>query len=595
MYRVDDLLRIILDIHPPWLLESLRDEKRRWRREDLRGYQVKLVDLIKRCFGTGLDKLPGALLALEPGAGKTGTVLTAIRDLLDERKVKKVLIVASVLVAQTVWPDEIDEWEHVKDTTWTLLRVEDDDPETTAAGLAAYEAALAEHQQRFDDDVATKVAGGMKRGAARNAVRSEWQAKAEALQTLAEKDRGWKPKSTPAALAEEARNAAVLAAKEAKLQQLASEDTEIHIINKEALLWLWNHFGDGRNWPYDMIVTDDLREGRSGKKRTIRGKDKNDTTGKGKAPLSRFGVLAKARKKVKATIEMTGTPTPKGLENMWGLIYLLDLGQRLGGSKTAFLQRWFTVNEYSRKTTPRAHAFREIMDLVKDIMFSLDPADLPELPEYVMNPIKVRLPADVLAAYKTFKRNMVSEEYDVEAVNGGVLHGKLLQFANGSMYQEDGNDVAIHDVKIDALRELLMQLDGTPLLVAYTYQFDVERICRAFNYAVVLTPENSRQVVRDWNADKIPLLLAHRASAAHGLNMQKGTGHMCEYGLTSDAELFEQFRKRIHRSGRKTKVFMHVIMAEGTIDEEIYPIYLDPKIAVQNQILAETYLKWKSA
>lgn len=567
MLDADDLLRVVLELHPAWLTTPAGGKKR-WRREDLRKYQVKLVELIKRCFGTGLDKLPGALLALEPGAGKTGTVLTAVRDLLDEGKVRKVLIVASVLVAQTVWPDEIDEWEHVKDTTWTLLRVEEDDADTQAAGDAAYAAALAQYQAEFDRDRQALVDQGMKKGAARKAARGE---------------------KSPGARAEVHRKDAVAAAKEAKLQRLAGTDTEIHIINKEALLWLWKHFGEGRRWPYDMIITDDLREGRSGKKRSIRGKDKDKPAGP--APLSRFGVLARARKKVQATIEMTGTPTPKGLENMWGLMYLIDLGERLGGSKTAFIQRWFNVNQYSYKTEAKGHAFEEIMSLVKDVMFSLDPADLPELPDYVMNPIRVRLPRQVLEEYRRFERQMVSEEYDVEAVNGGVLHGKLLQFANGSMYQEDGNDVPIHDVKIEALRELVMSLGDTPLLVAYTYQFDVERICRAFNSAVVLTPENSRRVVADWNADKIPLLLAHRASAGHGLNMQKGTGHMCEYGLTSDAELFEQFRKRVHRSGRKTKVFMHVIIAEGTIDEDVYPTYLDPKLAEQNRILEAVRLR----
>jgi len=236
-------------------------------------------------------------------------------------------------------------------------------------------------------------------------------------------------------------------------------------------------------------------------------------------------------------------------------------------------------------------AFHEIMDRVKDIMFSLDPEDMAPLPELVVDPIKVRLPTKVLEEYCRFERQMVSEEYDVEAVNGGVLHGKLLQYANGSMYQEDGNDVHVHDEKLDALKDLVERMNGAPLLVAYTYQFDVQRICQAFPQAVVLTPENAVETKRLWNDDKIALLLAHRASAGHGLNLQKGTGHMCEYGLTSDAELYLQFLKRIRRPGRKTTVFNHVIIAEGTIDEDVFPMYLDPKIAVQDRILEAVALR----
>lgn len=260
-------------------------------------------------------------------------------------------------------------------------------------------------------------------------------------------------------------------------------------------------------------------------------------------------------------------------------------GERLLRFKTPFLKRWFHIDTRTFKAEPRDYAFGEIMPRVKDIMFSLDPADYPQLPPYQVVPIRVRLPDEVMKAYRKFKREMVSEEYDVEAVNGGVLHGKLLQFANGSMFREDGEDVPIHDVKIDALKTLVQELNGTPLLVAYTYRFDVERIMKAFPKAVHLTPENASTVVRDWNADRIPLLLCHRASAGHGLNMQKGTGHMCEYGLTADAELYLQFLKRIWRPGRKGTLFNHVIMSEGTIDDEIFPQYLDPKILTQMRVM----------
>lgn len=574
-----------------WLIEDLTgapfpadaqieaDGKVRLTRDHLRGYQNRFIELIKQCFDEGESKLPGLLLALEPGAGKTGTVLTALRDLFDNGTIKKALIVSSVLVAQTVWPPEIDEWEQTKHTTYTLLRVEDDDPELVAFSEVTYAEALARWQAKFDEEVAAEPV--LKPTQARAAVRYRWAEEAKARQTVEERAKNVKPKVAPSELADQERNAAVLKFKYEKLARLASEDTEIHIINKEALAWLWEHCKTQRRWPYEAIIPDDLREGRSGKKRVKRG----DSAPGAPAPLSRFGVLASARKKAKAMIELTGTPTPKGLENMWGLLYLIDLGERLGTSKKAFTDEFFTVNEYSREVKARPHAFDEIMGRVRDVMFSIDPDEIGQLPAFQLDPIYVRLPRKVHAEYVSLERNMVSEIYDVEAVNSGVLHNKLLQYANGSLYNGDGDDVWVHDAKVEALGELVERLNGTPLLVAYTYEFDVDRICRAFPKARVLRPDNAVETTRLWNADKVPLLLAHRASAGHGLNMQKGTGHMCEYGLTTDVELYKQFSKRLHRPGRKSTVMNHVIMAEGTIDEKVYPMYLDPRIEMQNRIL----------
>lgn len=535
-----------------------------WRRSDLRVYQNFLVTKIKlACHPDRKKRLPGVIAALEPGAGKTGATLTALLDLLNDLTIRKTLIIAPLLVAQTTWPDEFDEWEHLQAISRTLLRVEEDDAEVTAIGDAVYAESLARYQAEFDLDREINQLVCMKPGEARKAARAAVGA-------------------APSARAEQDRQTAVASAKEAKLRRLAETDTEIHIINKEALRWLWDYFGRGARWPYDIVVIDDVRETRSGKKRVKREKD--DKT-KAKAPLSRFGIMAAMRKHVMATIVLTGTPTPKGLEDLWGLSYLIDLGERLLPFKTRFLKRWFHVDTRTFKAEPRDYAFKEIMPRVKDIMFSLDPKDYPQLPPYVVDPIRVKLPDDVLKRYRKFKREMIDAEADVEAVNAGVLHGKLLQFANGSMYREDGDDVFIHDLKIEALRALVERMNGVPLLVAYTYQFDVDRIMKAFPKAVHLRPENASRVVREWNEDKIELLLCHRASAGHGLNMQKGTGHMCEYGLTSDAELYLQFLKRIWRPGRKGTLFNHVIIAEGTIDEDIFPEYLDPKIALQERVM----------
>lgn len=182
---------------------------------------------------------------------------------------------------------------------------------------------------------------------------------------------------------------------------------------------------------------------------------------------------------------------------------------------------------------------------------------------------------------------LVSEEYDVEAANAAVLSNKLLQFANGSMYQEDGNDIWVHDKKLEALVEIHDEAAGTPLLVAYSFRFDLERIKKKFPKAVVLNEvPDVRQTVKDWNAGKIDMLLAHPASAGHGINAQYGSNLAVWYGLTPDLELYQQFNKRLVRPGQvESHVFLHHIIAEGTHDENILPLLADKEMT-QDKVLA---------
>ncbi|ESQ85448.1 hypothetical protein AEAC466_04595 [Asticcacaulis sp. AC466] len=526
------------------------------KREHLRPYQEFIVGKIVQSVRPGPEKLPGLMVAFEPGGGKTVSVLTGFDDALNEGLIRKALIVAPLLVAQTVWPEEPQEWEHLQHLRPLLIRVEDNDPEVLARSLPVYHEALT----RFRNETATWFTFGLSP-----------QDFAGLLRLL---------KISPEQRAARTRDAAEISIRDELMGRLVADPAPIHVINREALPWLWDYARRKKTWPYDVMAIDDCREGRTAKTRVKRDKEKQE-----KAPLSRWGIMAHARKHMKAVIQLTGTPTPKGLHNMWGLIYLIDLGKRLGTAKTPFYERYFAMNEYFQPTDPKEGAFKAIMSKVTDIMFSLRPEDLPDLPDFIIDPIRVKLNDKVLKEYRRFERTLVSEEYDVEAANGGVAHGKKLQFANGSMFREDGKDVWIHDAKIEALKELVERLDGTPLLVTYDFEFDKERIMRAFKDAVLLTPTNSMQFTRDWNADKIRVGLCHRASAGHGLNLQKGTGHMCEYGLTTDAELYLQFKKRLHRPGRKTTVFNHVIISEGTIDEDVFPMYLDPKIETQERVL----------
>lgn len=433
----------------------------------MRRYQTYVARQIVKSYG----RRPGVLLALEMALGKTVSALTAIRQLLDEGCVRKVLIVAPLRVAENTWPDEIEEWEHLKALRYAVM-----------TGTA---------EQRL-----------------------------------------------------------------AALQK----DVEIYIINRENLPWLLSTLNGVHHWPFDMLVYDESSRLKAGRERTDLG------------VLSEFGVLAKTRKKMPLAILLTGTPTPNGLIDLWGQAYIIDFGQRLGAKITHFRNRWFTKNEYSMKWEPKPFAKAQIIDRMRDVMLAMKAEDFVELPEELPNYIYVDLPPKAKKEYDRFERSMISQLYDVEAVNRGVLTNKLLQFANGSMYREDENGerevVAIHDAKLKALREITSDPNCGNLLVAYNFQFDLAAIRRAYNYAVVFDEEPN--AVRLWNEGKIRMLLAHPASIGHGLNLQHGGDTAVWYGLTWSLELYEQFNRRLRRPGQKSdRVVLHHILARKTADEAV--------------------------
>ena len=481
----------------------------------------------------GIDRIydhEATILAWDMGAGKTVTALTAADDLLEDRVVKKVLIVAPLLVAQATFPDEFSDWKHLRHMDYLVLRAEDDDIDIQKARDDAYK--LARNVIGLDPSEA-----------------SRWAARAKTR------------------------------AKDWKRRRLANSDHEIHIINREALLWLWEHFREGRDWPYDMIIVDEASLFKNGKRRTNLKK------------LSRFGVMGKARKYAKRIVLMTGTPAPKGLRNLWGLAYIADLGERLGTSRTKFEERWFEKDFMGWNMEPRPGARKQIMGRLSDIMFSLAPEDYPKTPGAIFIPKFVDLPKKALAEYNKFERTLVSEMYDIEAVNSGVLSGKLMQFANGSMYNEEGRDVWIHDRKLDMLEEIIEEADGEPVLVGYTFKFDLARIQKRFPKAVVFGRGGDvRKQKAKWNAGETPLMLAHPASVGHGQNIQHGGNIMVWYGLTPDLELYQQFNKRLDRPGQTRKVANYHILARGTYDEDLIPI-LEDRDADQYDIMRSVRLR----
>jgi SNF2 family DNA or RNA helicase len=322
-----------------------------------------------------------------------------------------------------------------------------------------------------------------------------------------------------------------------------------------------------------MVAVDEASVFKNGRKRTAT------------KEVSIFGAAAKARKFVKRIVLMTGTPTPKGLKNLWGLAYIADLGERLGTARTKFEERWFDKDYMGWNLTPKPHAQEEITKRLSDIMFTLDPELYPDLPPLLIKDTRVTLPSKVMEEYRRFKATLVSEAYDIEAVNKGVLASKLLQFASGSMYDENGKDVWVHDRKLEALEDIIEEADGEPVLVAYNFKFDLARIRKKFKKAVVFGEGDVRKTKADWNAGKIDLMLAHPQSVGHGQNIQFGGNIMVWYGLTHDLEIYQQMNKRLHRPGQTRPVTLHHIIAKGTYDEEILP-RLQDKATTQDEIMA---------
>jgi hypothetical protein len=347
-------------------------------------------------------------------------------------------------------------------------------------------------------------------------------------------------------------------------------DADLTIINRENLQWLWRVIGGKTGWRWQILVYDESSRLKAWRLRTKGDKEKGK-----KANLTEFGVLASARSHIERVVELSGTPSPNGVKDLGGQAYLLDQGERLGRSRQAFLDRWFDQNRYTREVKAKPHAKSEIMALMKDVMIGLRAEDYIDLPPRLFNPIKVKLPPKIMKQYRDFKRTLVAEEYDVEAVSQGVLTNKLLQFANGGLYRQIEGTVPpqrevvhVHDYKLDALERIIEEAAGQSVLVAYSFKFDLARIKKRFPRAVVFDEEPN--FVKRWNNRDIEIGLAHPASIGHGLNLQFGGHIQVWYGLTWSLELYDQFNRRLARPGQESPtVFIHHIIAEGTADEAV--------------------------
>lgn len=412
-------------------------------------------------------------LFMDMGAGKTVCTLTAIDRLLKEGKVKKVLVIAPKKVAESVWSDEIQLWDHLKHLTYSIV-----------------------------------------------------------LGTAAERTLALRRK------------------------------TNLYIINRENVPWLVTLYGLA--FPFDMLVIDELSSFRS-------------------PSSARFSALKMVRPLIRRVVGLTGTPMPNSMLDLWPELYLLDRGQRLGKSITDYRKKYFdpglrngyTIFNYQVKKGDALLGKdiyeKEIIEKISDICVSMNARDYLDLPPVTDRIIKVRMPDDVMARYIEFEKKSIleiSELEEITAVNAVALVTKLLQFSNGAVYDADKKYHEIHTAKLERLEEIVETLNGNPLLVFYSFRHDVERIMYWLKqYKPVKLEKPSH--IRDWNAGQIPVMLAHPASAGHGLNLQFGGHNVAWYGPTYKRELHAQANKRLDRPGQLKPVVLNNLICVGTMDEDV--------------------------
>ena len=323
---------------------------------------------------------------------------------------------------------------------------------------------------------------------------------------------------------------------------------KIYIINRENVAWLVDNY----RWDFDTLVIDELSSFKSSK-------------------AQRFRALKRVRPRINRVIGLTGTPQPNGLLDLWPQMYLLDMGQRLGRFVGGYRERFFLPDKRNREVIysykPKEGAEEKIYELISDICISMKAADYLDMPELVASRVEVQMNAKEQKLYEGFERDMVLhlKDGDLDAVNAAALSGKLVQMANGAVYGENRKVHHIHDRKLDALEDIIEAANGKPLLVAYWYKHDLERIRQRFEVRTIDTPKD----IADWNEGKIPVALIHPASAGHGLNLQDGGSTIVWFGLTWSLELYQQLNARLWRQGQKHTVVIQHIVAAGTHDEDI--------------------------
>lgn len=347
---------------------------------------------------------------------------------------------------------------------------------------------------------------------------------------------------------------------EPKRIEALKKEADIYVVSRDNIAWLCAFYGG--ILPFDMLVIDELSSFKSYKS-------------------LRFKALKLARPSIKRVVGLTGTPAPNGYIDLWAQLYLIDRGERLEKTITKYRERYFREGRrngavvYDYKLLNDAE--EQINQRISDICISMKSNDYLDMPELIMNRVSVTLPPTIKKMYDDFEKDKVldlikpeaEDSKEINVINAAALANKLLQFANGAIYDEDHTAHEIHKEKIDALKDIIEDANGKSILVAWSFQHDRDRLMEALK-AYKPRELKSEKDIRDWNEGKVQVMLAHPASAGHGLNLQAGGNIIVWFGLTWSLELYQQFNGRLYRQGQKSRtVIIHHIITEGTHDEDV--------------------------
>lgn len=341
---------------------------------------------------------------------------------------------------------------------------------------------------------------------------------------------------------------------EKKRKAALKADADIYVINRENVVWLVAQLKGW--WPFDMIVIDELSSFKSN-------------------TAARFKALRQVRPMTSRVVGLTGTPAPNGLIDLWPQMYLLDMGERLEKTITAYRAKYFRPGRTNGQVVfdykPNTGSEEAIYKKISDICISMKAEDYLDLPDMIEIPVEVSMNERQMKQYEKFEEEQVlklQEEGDISAVNAAALSNKLLQYANGAIYDAERNIHELHEAKLDALEEIVEAANGSPVLVFYSFRHDVARILKRLK-AYDPKEIGGQDDIQAWNEGKISVMLAHPASAGHGLNLQKGGHIMVWFGLPWSLELYQQANARLHRQGQSQPVRNYIIMTKGTMDADV--------------------------
>lgn len=366
--------------------------------------------------------------------------------------------------------------------------------------------------------------------------------------------------------------AKVMGTEQQRNRALASK-ADIYVIGRDSFVWLVGKYGG--ELPFDMLVIDELTSFKSSKS-------------------MRFKAMRMAASGVSRVVGLTGTPAPNGLVDLWAQMYCIDRGERLGKSVTKYRETYFEMHKWNNIVV-RCDVKKGCDDIIRrkiaDICLTMQAKDYLQLPDLLVHTIKVQMSSTTQSAYIKFEREKVlefqaehgDEPTHILANSAAGLMNKLSQFANGAVYDEEHNVHEVHDEKLDRLAELVEAANGSSMLVFYQFKHDIPRVVKKLKGYRVTVYEGEEQL-KEWNAGRIDVLLAHPASTAYGLNMQQGGHYIVWYGTGWNLELYQQANARLHRQGQQHPVTVYRLVCEGTVDERALSA-LESKKGVQQGLL----------